>query len=381
MKKRTGKNKTLKYTVCLICLLLLSMPLLVLCADAEQSQDATPPITEATDAYLTRFFELVPSSAGEVSDTETLLSAVGIEQILTMLATTLTDAGAALWPFLCLLFGACICMRLIPEGEEGFVTVIRAATSAVFAVSVYEKLQGVVDVVYEGADAAVIFFNTLIPLFGAVTLAGGAETTGAVQTAAMGLTVHVLQLCLRYVLMPLTSFLFALGLIGVLGDGGGARTLCDQVKRLFLWGVGLLSTLLIAAVGLQSVLASSADTVAMRTVKYTVSGMLPIVGNTVSGALSTLTTGLLYVKSAVGAGAVTVLLSLLLPPLVTLALYRLAIGICLSFWRFVDAERAVPLLGAFSGALDVVLAVGSLSGVLLILETVFFMKSGVALLL
>ncbi len=375
------KNKRLKKAVCLLCVFLLCMPLLVLCADAEEDGDVTENINDEAQGYLSRFFELVPSDDLAADDAQTLLSAVGVERILTLLTQALTDAAATLWPFLCLLFGAWICMRLIPEGEESYISVIRAATGAVFAVSIYEQLQVSVDMVYESAQAAVTFFNTLIPLFGTVTIAGGGETTAVVQSAAMGVTVHGLQVCLTYILMPLTSFLFALGLIGVLGDGGGARVLSDQVRHLFLWGMGLLSTLLIAAIGLQTALASSADTVAMRTVKYTVSGMLPIVGSTVSGALSTLSTGLLYVKSAVGAGAVTVLLSLLLPPLITLALYRFAIGICVSFWRFADPERGVPLLGAFSGALDVVLAAGCVSGVLLILETVFFMKGGMALLL
>lgn len=361
----------------ILCICLLICPLFSLSATAEETSDL---VTEEMEGFLSQLDELLPDGSDALLTDEGLREAASVEGIVTMITDALLGVGQTLWPFVCMLLGASCLMTLLPEGEGTVSSVARAAIGAVFAVAVYEQLHAAVTAVLEGTEAAAAFFGSLVPLLGAVTLAGGGEATGAAQTLGMSMTVEALELCLSYVLVPLTSLLFALGLVGLLGDGGGARTLCAQVKRVFLWCVGLLSTLTAAVLGLQTVLATSTDSVAMRTVKYTVSGMLPIVGGTVSGALSTLSTGLLYVKSTVGVGAIVVLLSLVLPPLVSLGVYRLSMGACASLWRFVSPDRPSPLLDTFCAAIDTTLSVGCLSAVLMIVEIVFFMKSGIALL-
>ncbi len=366
----------MKRVICIFCVFLLLTGALSLPAAAQETNRED--VGTAED-YLARFEELLPDDGINVGDVDGLLEQVSVEGILAMLASALGDMGASLLSFVLLLLGACCLLCVLPAQASSVGGVVQAALGAVLSLMVYERLHVSVRGVIEGVRAASAFFASLTPLLGAITLAGGAKATGAAQAFSMGLIAEGLQLCTTRLLLPLTSLLFGLGLVGTLGDGGGAHTLCARIRHVFLWICGLVGTLLAATLGLQTVLTTSADTVAMRTVKYTVAGSLPIVGGTVSGALSTLATGLLYIKSTVGVGAVAVLLSLLLAPLVCLAAYRLAIGFCNAVWQYICPDRPAPLLDAFSGALDTTLAVGCLSCVLMIFACVCFIKSGVAL--
>jgi stage III sporulation protein AE len=160
--------------------------------------------------------------------------------------------------------------------------------------------------------------------------------------------------------------------------GGTVSGVAKNIKGLFNWILGIGTTVLLAAVSMQSIIAGAQDTAYLRAAKYAASGMIPLVGSTVSGALGTLAGGLSYVKSAVGVSAVMMIVTLALAPLVTLLLYRLAFSLSISFLEFMDAKGGVRSFSAFRSALDALIAVYSLSAVVYVSEIVVFMKSGVS---
>ena len=113
--------------------------------------------------------------------------------------------------------------------------------------------------------------------------------------------------------------------------------------------------------------------------QYAASGMIPIVGNTVASTLATLAGGLALVKSTVGVGAIAVIISLALAPLVSLLLYRLAFTVAIVFLELFGSCDGVRSFSAFRSALDALSAVYSVSVVVCIIEIVIFLKSGGAL--
>ena len=140
----------------------------------------------------------------------------------------------------------------------------------------------------------------------------------------------------------------------------------------------MFTALLTAAYSLQTIISSAADSAAMRAAKYAASGMIPVVGGAVSGALSTLTSGLSYVKSVIGAGAVVSVVSIVLSPLVIMLLYRAALSLSSSICSLFSSDVAVKILHAYRAALDSLIAVYALSSCVIIFEIILFMKSGVS---
>jgi hypothetical protein len=118
---------------------------------------------------------------------------------------------------------------------------------------------------------------------------------------------------------------------------------------------------------------------AIRSAKYAASGTIPIVGNAVAGALGLVFGGISYARSIVGTGAIAVILSLVLSPLVTLFAYRavLRLGIC--FCSLCSVDGCESIFSSFLGALDSLIAVYSLTAVVYVTELVAFLKGGVSL--
>jgi stage III sporulation protein AE len=124
-------------------------------------------------------------------------------------------------------------------------------------------------------------------------------------------------------------------------------------------------------------IASASDTAYLRAAKYAASGMIPIVGGTVSSALATLAGGLSYVKSAVGVSAALVIVLTAISPMVALLLYRLAFSFCLSILEFMGSSGGVRVFSAFRTAFDTLISVYAVSAVVYITEIVIFLKCGV----
>lgn len=336
--------------------------------------------TQNGENFLSDFKAALPDALDiQPEDTEKLMADVGVKRLLSdVLCAAVGDSGEIL-SFLSVLLGVCLLSALAESlSEKSWSSFAATAVSTVFSVRIFESLydatQEAVDAVRDGAA----FFGRVFPVMGAVAVAGGGEKAAAVGAVASAATLGIIETALSDVLLPLVSAMFAFALLSTVG-GGTVHRIAERLRHIFMWVTGVCTACFSAAMAMQTTLGTAADSVAMRAAKYTVSGMVPIVGNTVSGALSTLASGLSFVQSTVGVGTVYVLLLLFLPPFVRLLLYRLCLDLAVTFLSFFGSQIAGGL-SAFRSAVDTLLATVAFSAVLFILQVVLFMKCGIALL-
>lgn len=289
----------------------------------------------------------------------------------------LRGQSAEIGRFAALCFGSALLGALASVGgtDERLWYVCRCAVCGVCSFALVRSLCSAVETARETIGQLTSFFTALSPVMGAVSLAGGATCVGASGAAFASASFLIIDWVLTWCLMPVSAVLFALGLLSALGAQVGVDELAERVRSVFLWILGLCATLFAAALTFQSVLSAAADDTAQRAVRYAASGMIPLVGGAVSGALSTLMGSLSYVRSVVGVGGAAALLSLGLPFLVRLFAYRLCLdGACL-FARFCgSSDRSLP---ALRGALDCLIGVCVFCLMLYFLQTVLFLKWGV----
>jgi stage III sporulation protein AE len=217
------------------------------------------------------------------------------------------------------------------------------------------------------------FFSAAIPIFTLINTSSGAVSTASAQAFNMNLTLAIIEKFCTGALLPTSFAVFSLGFTASISDSG-AGNVARGVKSAFMWGVGLVGSLLAAVIAMQSVVASAADNATLRAARYAASGMIPIVGSTVASALSTLGGGMAYLKSTVGMGSVAVILALSIAPLVSLLLYRLSISACLIYLEFSGSSGGVRCYSAIRAALDTLIAVYSTSVLVCIIEVVVFVK-------
>ncbi len=328
---------------------------------------------DTPDSLLGDFLDFTGADSAEQ-----ILSGAGIDSLISELVSAIGQGTGAVFSFFLLLVFtvliASLAERFSTLGDKELARVSRAAVSSVSALSVFSALFPLVTTVSESLSQLSSFFSALIPIATGILASAGAINTAGVQAVNMNIALSVCSWLSGKLLLPLVLMMFALTLVSGLG---GTKSIASSARSLFLWMVGIASVLVLAAAGMQSFFSSSADTAALRAAKYALSGTVPIVGSTVSGALSALWSGASYASSAVGVGSVLVITSIALSPLVLLLLYRLAISLAIAFSSALGASSA-ELLSGFRAAVDMLTALYTLNVIIYVVEAVIFMKCGVS---
>ena len=329
-----------------------------------------------TDSFLTDFEATLPDEYKGISFSEDKMdSLVGPEAVLREIAGALGGASSGLGAFFLALL-ACIALSAVAEVGEGRLSDITSiGVTVVFGAGLAGAVVPIFSEIADVLGRASEFFAAFVPVATAVQVSSGAINTASVSAAGMNLTVSALSGLGVPFFLSLAGFGLCVGLVSSFGDSSSA-TLASGIKRFFMWAIGLVCALMMGALSLQTYIASARDSAAMRAARYAATSLIPVVGGTVSGAMATLATGLSYVKSVVGAGALAVLLSMLLSPFIILLIYRTAVSVAAGLSSYLGIKRAEGLLTSVRGAFDLYLAVYSITAVLFVFEIVLFMMSG-----
>lgn len=352
-----------------ILLLLLPLLLFLLLPQAVQAKETSERLTETENEVREGLLALLPDPAKErlpdPTDEARVSDALGFRALCALLAETLTDTKTEGSKTLLLLFTVTlffVAASLFIHGEA-----VKRAVESAAALSYFLLL-------FEAIERALGFFGDLSalalglsPLYVTLFASGGATASAAAAGAGFSAFLALLELFSATLLPPLLRLLLSLALLCALGNSTLIRELSARISGVVTLLFSIFSLLLLASLSFQSILASSADSVALRTVKYTASSVIPHVGGTLSGALGALQASLSLLRGALGGTAVIALLVLLLPPLVELLLLRLILSLSASVTAFTESAALSDVIARFRRVLDFLLAALLLSSLLFLL--------------
>lgn len=328
--------------------------------------------------FLTDLRDALPDAAlpnlpEDPTDAEALREAVGFRHLLAMAVSAAQNGFSAGKEGLLRLLGITLLFSAAAAVGKGRAVTLFVELAA--TLSLYTALSGCTTRVMAFFSDLSSFSSLLSPLYTTALASGGAVTGAAAASGAFTAFMTVLDVMATGLLGPLLRVLFALTLLSALGNGGAVGELSSRVSGLYLFLLSLLGVLLTAALAFEGSLAASVDSMAVRTVKFALGNALPVVGGTVSSLLGSLQASLSLVKSAMGATSLIVLLSLALPLLCELLLWRGALSLCEGVAGVLGAPALGGVLGRFRRLYDLMLA-GSTIVSLLFLLTVGLVSRG-----
>ena len=335
---------------------------------------------DEADKYLAEFENIIPSHMQSgITDGEILQNSLGFEEILSEILNAASREKTKIFAFFFSLLGALVLLALSSSFTGRFSGAVSAAVGCCVSVLIFSSVYGIYSSVSVAVSEANDFFVALIPIAVGITSLGGGVFAAGVQSAGMSITAAAVSKLWGVAFTSVSGLGLSMSLISSYG-GKGTATVAGWVKKSFGWILGIATALISGTLALQTMVASARDSAAMRAARYAASGLIPVIGSTVSGALATLASGISYVKGIIGGGAVLVLISLLLSPLILLLIYRCALSFISFLADFFEISSAKGIFGAYLYSLDTVVITYTLSCVVYVFEIILFVKSGVALL-
>lgn len=358
----------MKHGVTVLAALLLILPLSFSLSVAAASTDKEDRdiLREVEEAIPPSVRDRLPSGLvqelekGEDADPVRLAEAMD-RQSLTEL---LKKAGrAAISPFLEAL-GGCIGLTIVAAILSAFGKLcgdggrsMQWLLSLCTVLSLWRIGQGSFQLMTEALNTVSVFIRALLPTVAAVYAAGGNFTAAAAEEGALLLLLEWMETFCGSVLQPMLKVVFTLAAAAHVCGEEQLRGLSGAVCKAITLILSFLMTVLSTVLGYQHSIASGADGVLLRSVKFAASGVVPVLGGSMSEAMGTAVGAVGFLRSAVGSVATAVILIILLFPCMHLLGTRAAIGVSAMMAKLVGCSSEGAIFSEIGGIYDLAMAV------------------------
>ena len=219
--------------------------------------------------------------------------------------------------------------------------------------------------------------NSLLPLMTALHVMGGQVAVAAVQNSSLLLFLSVCENICNRTVIPMTGLCLALTLASVFSPGLSLKGLTGLIKSSYTRTLGFVMLLLSFVLSVQTVLRAASDSLAARAAKFLAGNLIPVVGGALGDTFRTVASGVAFLKSTVGVGAMIFLFLLLLPVLISLLLTRLSFRLSLTVADLLGCESESRLLQELVGIYGTLIAVVSMCCVLFLFALTLFVHVAV----
>ncbi|MBR5294986.1 MAG: hypothetical protein IKU24_00170 [Clostridia bacterium] len=241
------------------------------------------------------------------------------------------------------------------------------------AVTAFYHLKGGIDLVISSISSVHSFFIASLPITTILMTMMGAGGSAATLSSSINFVFGLVSAVIDQYLVPLMNTLFCFSMIDGVSDcalGGLISFVKKSVKIICV----LFFTLVSAILSLQNVLASAADSLAMRSVRFAAGNFIPVVGSLVGENAKTLSASFQVVKSECGVLCLLVLLFIILKPILFIVVQKTFLSFAGMIGEILGESKCKGLFTSLSSLLDILMALMISEGCYLIFYITLFLN-------
>lgn len=233
-------------------------------------------------------------------------------------------------------------------------TLIHSAADTVTALSEYGKL--------------------LLPVMTTAMAAQGGITSSAAIYTGTAIFDAILCALISGLLVPMIYVFLALAVANSALGEDLLKKLRDFLKWLVSWCLKIILYVFTGYIAVTGVVSGTTDQAALKATKLTISGVVPVVGGILSDASEAVLVSAGLVKSAVGVYGLLAIAAIAITPFLQIAVQYLLLKLTAAVCGIFGNKRSSELIGDFSAAMGLLLAMTGTVCLLLLISTVCFMK-------
>lgn len=231
-----------------------------------------------------------------------------------------------------------------------------------------------------GASRAIqdasLFMLSYIPMLSAAIAAAGAPVTGATYNLFLFSACQVVSQVVANTVVPLMGIYLALCIIGSLVPDINIASASAQIKSIVTWTLGFFLTIFVGLLSIQTMVAQSADGLAVKTAKFMIGSFVPVVGSALSEAYTAAQGCFKLLRTTLGAYGVFVSIFTFLPVLLQSMAWYMLTNLVVSAADIIGAPGIGNILRACASVLGILVAIIFCFALLLIVSTTIVMVTG-----
>ncbi len=214
----------------------------------------------------------------------------------------------------------------------------------------------------------------LLPVMSAALAAQGGTATSAVLYTATAFFNSLLSSAVAGLLVPMVYIYLALAVVNAAVGDSLMDRLKGFLKWLMTWGLKLSLYGFTAYISITGVISGTTDQAAVKATKITISGMVPVVGSILADASETILLGAGVVKNAAGIYGLLAIAAIAVGPFLRIGVQYLLLKLTAAVCGVFADKKQVGIIGDFSGAMGMLLAMTGTLCLMLLISVVCFLK-------
>lgn len=234
----------------------------------------------------------------------------------------------------------------------------------------YSLIRLGVDTVGEMAE----YGKLLIPVLTAALAAqGGVSSSTALYAIITGFSAFLVALVTKIV-FPMLYIYFCMSLVCGAIQNEMIKNVQNFLKWLITWSLKITLYVFMGVIGITGVVSGTADASAVKAMKLTISGMVPVVGGIISDASETILVSAGLMKSAAGIYGILAIIAVFIGPFLKIGCQYLMLKATGAVCSVFSAEKESGMLKDFSTGMGLLLAMTGTVCLVLLVGAVCFMK-------
>ncbi|GAA0121326.1 MAG: stage III sporulation protein AE [Clostridium argentinense] len=206
------------------------------------------------------------------------------------------------------------------------------------------------DAILEMSDFIAALFPVLMMLLASV---GGFVEATLMDPVIMGIS----SIGARFyatVLIPIICMSFVLEFVNNISDDYKVSNLSNLLRKSALWVQGIFMTVFIAIITIRSIAAKSLDLVTMKTAKFAVDSFIPVVGKTLSDAISTVAGYTVLLKNAISSVGLIVIIVIMMLPIIKILIMAFIYKLTAALIEPISDKKVVSIIDSAGNSLIMV---------------------------
>lgn len=200
------------------------------------------------------------------------------------------------------------------------------------------------------------FMSKLLPILVIMLgAAGGITQAATLDPIILGATIIMPKLYIN-IIIPLILMSFVLQFANNMSNGTKLSNLSSMIKKSAIWLQGIILAIFIGVLTIRGITSSTIDAVTLKTTKVTMESFIPIVGKSLSDAISSVAGYSLVIKNAIGSiGLITIIL-IILYPIIKIALTSLVFKLSAALIEPITDKRITGSMSAAGDSLTLIMS-------------------------
>lgn len=198
------------------------------------------------------------------------------------------------------------------------------------------------------------FSFAFFPAFCVIVAASGSGMTSFSVNTTLLILAQALNYISEAIFIPITNCFLALGICSGLRQELNLSGTIAMMKKTITTAISSVSAIFVSILSVKTAVASRADALGLRSVRFAINSVVPVIGSSISEGLLSIQSYSSLIKTSVGVVGIIAVVSIFLPSLIEVNLWRLILSLAGSCGEIFGDTAAVKAVGAFKDALLII---------------------------